>query len=407
VLRVALFEDTFPPFIPFGSRILRLEIPPMQGTDVAIFQSVYNLMLETMNPPHGPIGQPITVDGRFGPASQQAAVNIQSYFGLQADGVVGPDTYFVFGQGVGPRTTYGGPVFGERTLSAGMSGGDVVVLQNRLNCFRYAKVLGHPATGTFDQATAAALLAFKQDAIANGDTGLSLNGTAGEGAFDAMWLYTFAGGRGLFSGRNGFDVVFVQAVLKQAGFYQGALTGFYDSATILAVRAFQSAQKIGVDGVVGPVTFYALGLQNDVGCPAPFGLAFPVVPPATVTTCTTSLMSPVDPHIYGMASLVINQLEGFESLDVVGNLLPDPSSFGAAYGQYAFTLTDQRTGQLVTAQLMNQLPSFGLPSDWAGAYSPGVKEIPQGTVDVYPTPSGSASGPYGPKVLTGNLAQCH
>jgi len=123
-----------------------------------------------------------------------------------------------------------------------------------------------------------------------------------------------------------------------------------------------------------------------------------------VTVCSVALGPEgegEDLHPYGEASHVINRLEGFESLDVVGNLLPDPSSFGSAYGQYAFTLTYR--GRLVASGLMTALPVSG---DWAGSYSPGVATIPNGTVRVMPTPAGSESGPFGPVVLMGNLGHC-
>lgn len=272
---MALFETEYPPYHSFGSRYLRLENPPLRGTDVALVQAIYNLMLDTMNPPLGPMGSPITVTGVFNSATRQAVMNIQSYFGLAVDGVIGPETGFVFGQGTGDHVTYGGPVFDSRDLVQGNSGGDVTILQNRLNCFRYASIVGRPATGTFGAATAAAVLAFKHDAIANGDTGLAPNATVGFGTFDAFFLYTFAGGRGIFTGRNGFDVVFVQVILKGLGYYAGRVDGYYGAVTVNAVKAFQAHEGIGVDGVVGPVTFYHIGLHNSHAAPTPLGIAFP------------------------------------------------------------------------------------------------------------------------------------
>lgn len=168
------------------------------------------------------MGSPITVDGIFGPQTQLAVRNIQSYFGPSVDGVFGPNTYFVYGQGVGANTTYGGPVYGSRTLSQGASGGDVTILQNRLNCFRYSTLIGHPADGNFDAATAQAVPAFKVDAANNGDTGFPANATVGNGTYDATWLYTFAGGRAIQTGRNGLDVVFLQTIFDAARVLQWA-----------------------------------------------------------------------------------------------------------------------------------------------------------------------------------------
>jgi peptidoglycan hydrolase-like protein with peptidoglycan-binding domain len=396
---MALFDDTFPPYVAFGSRNLAVG---SAGTDVAVVQAVYNLMLETMNPPHGPMGNAITVTGLFDGATQVAVKNIQSYFGLAVDGIVGPVTFFVFGQGVGSFITYGGPVFGSRQLTVGNSGGDVIILQNRLNCFAYAALTGGP-TGTFDSGTAQAVLAFKHDAENNGDTGFPPNDIAGFGFYNASWLYTFAGGRSIESGRNGFDVVFVQALLLDLGYYSGNITGYYDAKTVSAVKKFQTAMGIASDGIVGPSTFYQLGLNNNVPAPVPLGVSWPPSIVPKVTACSVPLVTQsTDLHPYGVASLVINQREGFESLDVVGNFLPDPSTFGSRFTQYTFTLTDPRTGQVIVTAPMVQTPTSVSPEDWVGTFSPGVKTIVQGIVTIYP----SGSGGLGPSVLSGNLQQC-
>jgi peptidoglycan hydrolase-like protein with peptidoglycan-binding domain len=197
----------------------------------------------------------------------------------------------------------------------------------------------------------------------------------------------------------------VQAVLKDLGLYAGPLDGMYGTATVAAVQAFQGAQGITADGNVGPVTFYRLGLSNPGRAPSPFAIAWPPTTPPSVTVCAVALTTQTgDLHPYGEAAIVINGAEGFESLDVVGNLLPPPSTFGGAYGQYAFTLTNPATGQIFGQELMTPLP--GANQDWGGSLSVGVATIPTGVVTVYPTASGSATGPYGPAVLAGNLANC-
>lgn len=401
---MALFDTTFAPYVPFGSRTLS---EGDSGTDVALIQAIYDLMLKTMNPPEGPMGGPIEITGQFGSGTVIAVKNIQSYFGLAADGVVGERTYFLFGQGVGADTTYGGPVYGSRQLSQGNAGGDVTILQNRLNCFRYASMIGHPADGSFGSATANAVLAFKQDAERNGDTGFPSNAIAGFGFYDATWLYTFAGGRAIFTGRNGFDVVFIQVHLQKLGYYTDRVTGYYDTATESAVKAFQTAQNISSDGVVGPVTFYHFGLQNNVSAPTPLDIAWPAAPAPSVSVCSTALVTTTsDLHPYGAATLAINEREGFESLDVVGNMLPSPGSFGMQYTQYIFTLTDPSTGNVVVIASMVMIPGPA-PNDWAGTYSPGVKTIPQGTVTVYAATSAPGPGFEGPSVLKGDLGLCH
>ncbi len=400
---MALFDTTFAPYHPFGSRLLNTGAT---GTDVAVVQAVYDLMLSTMNPASGPIGSPITIDGKYGAATKAAVRGIQSYFGISADGVVGDNTYWLYGQGVGSHTTYGGPVYGSRQLDAGNSGGDVTILQNRLNLFRYASLIGHPATTTFDSATAAAVLAFKSDAESNGDTGFPPNAIAGFGFYDATWIYTFAGGRAVETGRNGFDVAFLQVLLKELGYYAGRVTGYYDDGTRDAVRSFQRAAGITADGVVGPATFYQLGTRNPHAAPNPLGIAWPPAVTPEVSVCSAPLAAalPSNLHPFGSASLTINESEGFEALNVIGNTMPEPASFGTRYGTYAFTLTNPSTGAVVANQLLTRLPGG---DDWGGSLNVGVATIPKGEVAVYPTPPGSSMGPYGPRVLVGTLAGCH
>jgi peptidoglycan hydrolase-like protein with peptidoglycan-binding domain len=395
--RVALFDTTFAPYVPFGSRTLT---SGATGTDVAVLQAVYNLMVDTMNPPQGPMGSPIPLTGTYDAATVEAVQNIQSYFGIAVDGIAGPDTYFLFGQGVGAHTTYGGPVYGSRQLSVASTGGDVTILQNRLNVFRYATFIGHPANGTFDEATASAVLAFKGDAAANGDTGFPSNAIAGFGFFDATWIYTFAGGRAIQSGRNGFDVVFLQALLAKLGYYGGRLTGYYDAATVAAVETFQGAAGIAVDGVVGPQTFYHLGLANPVAAPSPLGIAWPVSvpppppPPAPVSECSVALMpTAIAASAYGGA-VFVTVASGAFSVDVVGNRLPDPSSIGPSYTQYVFTVTG--SGGVVYQSPMGQIPTG--PGYAGHVDGTGLIATPGGSTTVY---AATASGQLGPAVLTG------
>lgn len=260
------------------------------------------------------------------------------------------------------------------------------------------------------RATADAVMAFKADAVRIGDTGLLANPTAGSGFLDAAWLHTFAGGRNIEAGRDGFDVVFLQLVLKRLAYYSGRLTGYYDAFTQEAVLAFQTASGLSADGVVGPQTFQQIGRHNPVaaqGCRGEFpSFAQPRKVCSVVlhrfggqdTEGETSLLDrgticcnvPCPPHICsaaGVASLVINESTGRETLAVVGTTLAPPSCYGLQFGQYAFTLTDPLSGTVVAQALMSQTPGpdvFG----WAGVYSAGTKPLPRGRITIHPTPPG-------------------
>ena len=122
----------------------------MKGTELAVLRAVYDLMLVTMNPFQGPKGSPVPITGEFGPASRSAVIHIQDDFGLTTDGELGPHTFFHFGAGVGPFTTYGGPAYGSRRLAPGAAGGDATRLRNRLSTFRHGSLLGHAADGDGD-----------------------------------------------------------------------------------------------------------------------------------------------------------------------------------------------------------------------------------------------------------------
>ena len=54
--------------------------------------------------------------------------------------------------------------------------------------------------------------------------------------------------------QRGDEVKALQKALSQLGFYQKTLDGVYGSGTKTAVRNFQKANGLSVDGVAGPVT---------------------------------------------------------------------------------------------------------------------------------------------------------
>ena len=52
----------------------------------------------------------------------------------------------------------------------------------------------------------------------------------------------------------------VQTRLKELGYYDGAISGAYDDATVVAIKNFQADNGIYVSGAVGGVTANALGI---------------------------------------------------------------------------------------------------------------------------------------------------
>jgi peptidoglycan hydrolase-like protein with peptidoglycan-binding domain len=70
------------------------------------------------------------------------------------------------------------------------------------------------------------------------------------------------GRRTLRRGRFGWDVSVVQFLLTRAGFYHGALDGYFDAATGQALRRYQQAGGLRADGVVGSRTLATFALDR-------------------------------------------------------------------------------------------------------------------------------------------------
>ncbi len=62
------------------------------------------------------------------------------------------------------------------------------------------------------------------------------------------------------AGSNTADIKLVQSKLKQWGYYTGAVDGIYGSKTVAAVKRFQAANNLTVDGIAGPNTLGKMGL---------------------------------------------------------------------------------------------------------------------------------------------------
>ncbi|PSP15663.1 MAG: hypothetical protein BRC58_11520 [Cyanobacteria bacterium QS_8_64_29] len=67
---------------------------------------------------------------------------------------------------------------------------------------------------------------------------------------------------GITNGSNGEAVKNVQAFLKSNGYLDGSVDGQYGDQTASAVREFQKARDLQVDGIVGPETWGAILSAN-------------------------------------------------------------------------------------------------------------------------------------------------
>ena len=63
-------------------------------------------------------------------------------------------------------------------------------------------------------------------------------------------------------GSRGEEVRQIQTKLKRWGYYKGNVDGIYGSQTLEAVRYFQRKNGLSVDGIAGPATLKALGINS-------------------------------------------------------------------------------------------------------------------------------------------------
>ena len=84
-------------------------------------------------------------------------------------------------------------------------------------------------------------------------------------AFVFIFLLCISVGALSKMGSSGSEVSDIQTVLKQLGYYTGAIDGIYGTGTRNAVIAFQKANGLTADGIVGKNTLSALGLTSSGG----------------------------------------------------------------------------------------------------------------------------------------------
>ena len=85
------------------------------------------------------------------------------------------------------------------------------------------------------------------------------------------------------------EVLPLQQFLANQGYYTDTLSGYFGQSTLLAVKAYQRANGLGDDGIVGPMTRAVLnGAQSPT---VPSGTTTPTTPvtPTTPTTPTTQM----------------------------------------------------------------------------------------------------------------------
>lgn len=146
-------------------------------------------------------------------------------------------------------------------LQTGNHGSQVTTLQQKLTATGFYK---GQITGFYGPTTQEAVRRFQQaqglpvDGIAGPNTLSALYGTSGSSSSLPTSILLRRGSRGT-------PVTQLQNTLKAQGFYQGPVTGYYGGLTEEAVRKFQQAKGLSVDGTAGSNTLSALGGNSDTG----------------------------------------------------------------------------------------------------------------------------------------------
>lgn len=215
------------------------------------------------------------IDGAFGPRTEAALVRFQQANGLAATGRVDEQTRDLLG-GTFSNATASAPSYSpsysnrplqiSRNLVRGDTGEDVRRLQE------YLRDLGYfdpnvTATGFYGEITEEAVRDFQrdrglsQDGEVGPNTRAALAGTVGTTSFVTDPIpepEPVPISRTLRDGSFGSDVEILQQRLRSLGFYQGPIDSDFGPQTRAAVRRFQQARGLSVDGIAGTNTLNAL-----------------------------------------------------------------------------------------------------------------------------------------------------
>lgn len=202
-----------------------------------------------------------SVDGDYGSGTEAAVSAFQNASGLKADGVAGKATLNAIqnalsGGGSGSSGSKSNPdVYGLTASSGGYTSlsassgkkNDVSALQSVLQANGY---YSGSVDGSYGSGTSDAVKKYQRAA------GLRVTGVAGP--CTQRLLYNSAGEKGSYSklqiGSSGSAVKKLQYALYELKYYDGDITGTYDSKTENAVMAFQEVNGLYIDGIAGQDT---------------------------------------------------------------------------------------------------------------------------------------------------------
>ena len=216
----------------------------------------------------------VTVDGRYGAATERAVQAFQKKQGLTADGAVGQRTWnALYAAWVDAQSDLGGTAWPGTVLRRGDKGMEVRLVQFwlRLAADNYRALHAIAVDGSFGAATVSAVQAFQSL------FGLTADGTVGRATWNKLKEVGLAVANRLVDadiapgqftvttreGSSGTAVRAVQYYLRRLAAYYSdipsvTVDGRFGAATARAVRAWQARAGLPVDGVVGRLTWQSL-----------------------------------------------------------------------------------------------------------------------------------------------------
>lgn len=181
-------------------------------------------------------------------------------------------------------------------------------------------------------------------------------------------------------GSVGAEVSRLQARLKELGHYGGPVDGAFGGGTEAAVRAFQKAKKLDVDGAVGPVTWGALFAAEKLPAPAVINeslgwrclaMTGSFETGAPIPECFAGLSGDFDGQGLSFGALQWNIGQG--SLQPLLVTMQEQAEavvrkiFGDRYAEYAAMLKASQPEQLAWVRGL-QAPGGRLAEPWAGYF---------------------------------------
>ena len=253
----------------------------------------------------------------------------------------------------------------SRTLTQGMEGEDVRLMQIRLRELEY---YDGDITGSFGANTKAAVEAFQADMK------LEATGVADPATQARMYATVY---RPLRYGAQGELVKTLQTRLMALGYYTGKISGNYLDSTREAVEDFQSRNALGVTGEANEATQMALYSgsargKNDTPLPT-------VTPPPVPETFVVDDMSevllddePAVPYVkqlkYEMTDELVTPLQerltelGYYTGPISGNFLGNTRNAVKAFQKQNGLTVDGIVGEATWNAIFND-PDVALPDD--------------------------------------------